>query len=120
MACPEFTATSYPIRLYLARNRRDWNALMKKWRKNWFYPAVATNASFTQITAGVYVLAIAPTFKKSSPAEQAGALAHEATHAWQHIAEYIGERREAWESEAYTVQAIVEWAYKIVVDGAVN
>lgn len=115
-----FTATSYPITLYLARNRRDWNTLMREWRKNWLYPAVNTRASFTQIAAGTYVLAIAPSFRKCSAAEQAGALAHEATHAWQHIAEYIGERREAWESEAYTVQAIVEWAYKIVVDGAVN
>lgn len=120
MPAPEFTATSYPIRLYLARSRREWNTLMRLWRKNWFYPAVNTRASFTQITAGVYVLAIGPSFSKCPAAEQAGTLAHEATHAWQHIAEYIGERPEALETEAYTVQAIVEWAYKIVVDGAVN
>lgn len=120
MAAPEFAATSYPVRLYLARNLRDWNGLMKLWRKNWAFPTAQTCASFTQITPGVYVLAIAPTFRKCTTAQQAGALAHEATHAWQHFAEYIGERREAWESQAYTVQAIVEWAYKIVVDGAVN
>lgn len=120
MAAPEFTATSYPVRLYLARNRREWNNLMKLWRKNWLYPAVNTRASFTQITAGVYVLAIGPSFRQCPAAEQAGALAHEATHAWQHIAEYIQEHAGAWESQAYTVQAIVEWAYKIVVDGAVN
>lgn len=116
MSAPEFTATSYPIRLYLARNRREWNALMKRWRKNWFYPAVATCASFTQITPGVYVIAVTPHFKASTWAQQAGALAHEATHAWQYIADYIKEDAAARESNAYTVQAIVEWA----IDNIVN
>lgn len=120
MTAPEFTATSYPIRLYLCRNRREWNALMKRWRKNWFFPAVDISASFTQITAGVYVIAITPNFRTGTPAQQAGALAHEATHAWQHIADYIKEDATARESSAYTVQAIVEWAYKIIVDGTVN
>lgn len=120
MSAPEFTATSYPIRLYLCRNRREWNALMKRWRKNWFYPAVATSASFTQISPGVYVIAITPHFKACTPAQQAGALAHEATHAWQHIADYIKEDVAARESNAYTVQALVEWLYDLTVDGSVN
>lgn len=116
MSAPEFTATSYPIRLYLARNRREWNGLMRLWRKNWLYPAVDMNASFTQIEPGIYVIAITPHFKDLTWAKQAGTLAHEATHVWQNTADYIKEEGPAHESNAYTVQAIVEWA----IDNLVN
>jgi hypothetical protein len=44
MAAPEFTATSYPIRLYLVRNLREWNGLMKLWRKNWAYKIIVDGA----------------------------------------------------------------------------
>ena len=116
MSAPEFTATSYPIRLYLARNRREWNGLMKRWDRNWFYPDVDLNASFTQIAPGVYVIAITPHFKDLTLAKQVGTIAHEATHVWQSLAEYIKEDSRAHESNAYNVQAIVEWA----IDNIVN
>lgn len=89
---------------------------MKVWRKNWFYPELDMNASFVQIEPGTYVITITPQFKNLTWAQQAGTLAHEATHAWQSIAAYIKEDGPAHESNAYTVQAIVEWA----IDNIVN
>lgn len=118
MSAPEFQATSYPIRLYLCRNRREWNALMRTWDVVAIYPDDAP-AAFMQLLPGVYTINVTRMFDTKTKAERAGLLAHEATHAWQHIAHQIGEFQ-ADESSAYTVQAIVEWAYKIIVDGAVN
>ena len=51
---------------------------------------------------------------KASAVQVVGLLAHEATHVWQHVRDWMGEKSPSVEFEAYTVQAILQellWAY---------
>lgn len=115
---PEFAATSFPIRVFLVRNKHQCDRLFKEWEVAYrFEPA---HAAVYRIMEQVYVVQIMRSFHDQPIAWRAGALAHEATHLWQHIAADIGETRPGAETEAYTVQALVEWMWKIVIDGAVN
>jgi hypothetical protein len=45
-------------------------------------------------------------FKKTSRAEQAGTIAHEAVHVWQHHRKWMGEKKPSREFEAYSIESI--------------
>lgn len=74
------------------------------------YPLTAGRCTtFEHNDTGAFAMIV--TFNRGSLnnfVDFAGIAAHEATHAWQHIKEYIGEGSPGMEVEAYSIQAIAQ------------
>ena len=118
MSAPEFTAHFFPARLYLAVGPRQFHAACREWGKA--YRFVDHHAATVTILPGVYLPVLSRGAVRLPHAELAGILAHEATHCCQAFMQHANEPDPGVEAQAYLTQAIVEWAWKIVVDGAVN
>lgn len=120
MAAPEFTRTSLPVTILLARNAAEWHGVFRRWGKRRAWPGPNLAACEVKVEFGVFMIALGVRFHEQPTAIKAGMLAHEATHVWQDVAHHCNIHAREWEFNAHTVQAIVQWAYEIVVDGAVN
>ena len=113
-----FTRHSWPVHIYCTVGAADFHALCKEWGRS--YKFHRHPAAMIDITPSVVVVALPHSLRRAAPAEIAGMLAHEATHVCQWTMRAAAEHTPGDESEAYLVQALVEWMWKIVVDGAVN
>lgn len=116
VAC--FTRHHWPVHIYCTVGAADFHALCKEWGKSYKFHGYI--GAMMQVTPGVVVVALSRRLTRYAPHEIAGLLAHEATHVCQWTMREAHEHAPGDEAEAYLVQALVEWMYKIVVDGAVN
>lgn len=68
----------------------------------------ATTHTFDHKEGDICCIVCMRNFQGRNPIEVAGLLVHEAVHVWQKYAEYIGERYEGYEQEAYAIQSIAQ------------
>lgn len=105
-----------PFDFCLCTSKKAFRRLLKKWRLDrdeWppFLGADGAHATvhfFDFAGAGPAAVVCLGDMSERSTAEVAGLLAHEATHIWQSVREYLGEDEPSSEFEAYSVQSITQ------------
>lgn len=116
MPASTFERHPYPVVIACATNATDFHAVCKDYGS----PSQRPRENAMVVTMpGVFVVSLRSDLPRQSPAFIAGVLAHEAMHVWQWTCRHMGETLPGDETEAYMMQAMVEWMYKIV-DGSVN
>lgn len=109
----EFTGHPFPVRVYISVGAAAFHETCKAFERR--YPWGKYRGAVVTIKVGVYVMAFSARLHKLPAYEIAGVLAHESMHMWQAICEVSGEHRPGIETEAYMIQAMVEWAWKHVM-----
>lgn len=103
----------YPVTVGLCLAASDWRrAVQKLGAPKERYPSSdGCVTSFRQTRTGAITMIVTfrPGMKDRTLCERVGIVAHEATHVWQNIMEHINEKRPGAETEACSVQWIVQW-----------
>lgn len=116
MTAQVFERHPYPVVICCATNARDFHALCKEYGMSIVRPR---ENAMVVVRDGVFCVSLRSDLPRQASAFIAGVLAHEAMHVWQWTCRRAGETLPGDETEAYMMQSMVEWLYKIV-DGPVN
>lgn len=113
----EFHRHPYPVLIYCSINAREFHEVVKSRKMRVQRPQ---QNAVVLLDPGVMVVSLRTDIKRELPHLLAGILAHESMHVWQRTCAHMSEKQCGDEQEAYMLQALVEWMWQIVVDGAVN
>ena len=113
----EYVGHPYPIRVHFAPTPEAWGALLAEIGIDEPYPSTHGRATlFTHPSRDARtILTLSPEAENRNSIEVVGLMAHEITHAIQHIEDTIGTHLDA-ETEAYLHQALIQWLLESYAD----
>lgn len=102
-----------PVEVGYAPNARAWDAaLIRLGIPTEPYPTTDGRCVWWENVGpnrkDIILITVGERVKIHSLSQVAGIIAHECTHAWQHIRKIIGEKEPSAEFEAYAIQAMVQ------------
>lgn len=111
----------FPVWIGFISTEKEYKKEMNRLGLGTEYNFMATDHSDATLHSGIdnsgrYILALCISEDKinvRTPIECAGLMAHEATHAWQRVRDYIGEEK-TLETEAYFIQYVTQFFLECV------